>query len=572
MLHVNPIIYAILAITYIGLYRVFEKGGEKGWKALLPVYNYYIWLKLLKKPWWWLLIFLIPGVGFMMLMTMSAITSNAMGRGKSSQLILSGLLFFVYLPWLGWDKKMNFLPETPSKPVKKEKPSVTKEWIEAITFAVIAATIIRTFFIEAYTIPTPSMEKSLMVGDYLFVSKASYGARIPVSPLSFPFAQNTLFAHWNSYLDWLTYPVLRLPGYATVHRHDIVVFNFPEGDTVCTNIDNPSYYALCRDLGRDFIWSDRPIEGLGGRTPGPVIPRPLDKIEDYIKRCIGTPGDTLTVRHSQVFINGKPDEMPAEAQFKYVVTFTGPTSYAKPRMVEPENNGYQFDIYCNGQLVVDEKLLNTMDITEPIYPYNKKPNSYLFTLTQYNADNFRNLLNVQSVTMSRDSGWNEDIFPFSNQYKWNVDSFGPLRLPRKGETFRIDTTNLPLYYRIIGDYEHNTLSVNKGTIYINGKASDSYTFKMDYYFMMGDNRHNSVDSRYWGFVPEDHIVGRASFIWMSIKKNMPFFKKFRLRRFFTFVNPSGISMSFFLPGLFIILISIIYFNIKGRREKKRQRH
>jgi len=547
MFEVKPILFVIIAATVAGLWGVFQKAGEKGWKAIIPIYNYYIWLKILKRPWWWIFIFLIPGVGFMMLMVVSAITGVAFQKKKAWEMLVSGLFFFVYLPYFGWSKDMFQLPVDDT--TKKVKSSASHEWMEAIVFAVIAATIIRTFLIQAYTIPTPSEEKTLMVGDYLFVSKVSYGARIPMTPIAFPFTQSTLVGNVNSYLEWLQLPYIRIPGFTGVKRHDAVVFDFPEGDTVCSNMDNPSYYALCRLYGKEAITSNQPIRTMGGvQYPGSIIVRPLDQEENYIKRCVAIAGDTILIRHAQVYIDGKKDEMPQESQIKYLVTTKGqpldPAIYAKLDITDERDSGF------------------------------REPDTYIYALnlTKYSADKIRSYMNVVSVVpYLQDSGIadTKDIFPFSPRYVWNVDNFGPLWIPKKGTTVKLDTANLPLYRRIITAFEHNTLDIKGATIYINGAVANSYTFKMNYYFMMGDNRHNSVDSRFWGFVPEDHVVGKASFIWMSLKSNVPFLKKFRFKRFFTFVNPEGLSQSYFLPGLLIIILAFLYFYIKNKRMEKR---
>lgn len=582
MFHILPIVYVIILASVAGLYKIFEKAGEKGWKAIIPIYNYYIWLKILKRPWWWIFIFLVPGVGFMMMMVVTGITTECFGKRSPGRMILSGLLFFVGLPLMGFGKEQFKLPV----PDKKEKPSWLLEWTEAISFAIIAATIIRTFFMEAYTIPTPSMEKSMLVGDYLFVSKVNYGARIPMTPISFPFVQSTLpfTKSTDSYLNWLEYPAIRLPGFGHVKRHDIVVFNWPEGDTTTANIDNPSFYALCRDFGRDNVFNNQQLGNLG--TPGRVIARPVDKEENYIKRCIGMPGDTLSIKGSRVYIDGKLDSIPGDAEFKYMITGDGAPEIGNSYpVIDPTSGrtmGYQFEISYKGQTVIDKRMLDKLDITEPFEVVNADGNvqygdieprsirGFVLTLTRKNADILKNTSGITSVTLFvQDSTkyYEPEVFPSSPNYKWYVDDFGPLWIPKEGSSIKLNAKNIALYQRCITAYEHNSLAVRDGKIFINDKETDSYTFKMNYYFMMGDNRHNSEDSRFWGFVPEDHVVGKASFIWMSLKSFVPFKDKFRWNRFFTFINSDGISRSYFIPFLLIIAIAMGYSYFKNRKKE-----
>ncbi len=351
-----------------------------------------------------------------------------------------------------------------------QRKSATREWIDAIIFAVIAATIIRTFFIEAYTIPTPSMEKSLLVGDFLFVSKVSYGARIPNTPLSFPFAHHTLpLVGGKSYLEWIKIGYHRLPGFGAVKAGDCVVFNWP-------------------------------AENEG---------RPVDKKENYIKRCIGISGDSLEVRERIVYLNGVKTNPPAHSQTSYHVVTDG-TGFSEQ--------------------AIQRIGLNDGEMISPV--------EYNFNLTQSAAEDLRsfgNVLKVEANTVPP-GAYQDFIFPSDQHFNWNVDNFGPVWIPKKGATININTGNIALYRKVIGEYERNILEERDGKIIVNGKEVSTYTFKMDYYFMMGDNRHNSADSRFWGFVPEDHVVGKAVFIWMSWDTKGSFLQKIRWNRLFNFVK------------------------------------
>jgi signal peptidase I len=348
-----------------------------------------------------------------------------------------------------------------------QRKSATREWVDAIIFAVIAATIIRTFFIEAYTIPTPSMEKSLLVGDFLFVSKVSYGARIPMTPLSFPFAHHTMpLIGGKSYLEWIKIGYHRLWGFGKIKNNDVVVFNWP-------------------------------AENEG---------RPVDKKENYIKRCIGIAGDSINIVERNVYINGKLTDFPERSQFTY--------------HVKTDGNGF------------NPAMLEKMDIREG--GPTSDQGDYAFNLTKEGTEKLKSMGIVKNIDPMIDPKGNfEDyIFPFDRRFSWNADNFGPLWIPKKGATIKLDSMNIALYRKAIGEYENNKLEERDGKIFINGQATNEYTFKMNYYFMMGDNRHNSADSRFWGFVPEDHIVGKAVFIWMSWDTNGSFLSKVRWNRLF----------------------------------------
>ncbi len=372
------------------------------------------------------------------------------------------------------------------------KKSQVREWTDAIIFAVVAASIIRIFMIEAYTIPTSSMEKSLLVGDFLFVSKLSYGPKLPNTPLAFPFVHHTMpfTKYTKSYVEWIKWPFYRFPGLTSIKHNDVVVFNYPDGDTVSLKQQNQSYYGLVRQLGRERVWNDK-------FNFGDIVARPVDKRENYIKRCIGLPGDTLKIVDEMVYINSKPIGYPDLAQFMYNI----------------KTDGYP----------INRRVLKQLDITEEVHM--SESGDQIITLTKESAAKLKQLPNVVSVeNIIQPKGlWQPYIFPFDSAYPWNVDNFGPLYIPKAGATVQLTLANLPLYERIIVAYELNKLDVKDGKIYINDKEATSYTFKLDYYWLMGDNRHNSADSRFWGFVPHDHIVGKAVFVWLSLDNNRSLF-------------------------------------------------
>lgn len=388
----------------------------------------------------------------------------------------------------------------------KKKKTKSREWVDAILFAVIAATIIRMFFIEAYTIPTGSMERSLLIGDFLFVSKVNYGARIPMTPVAFPFAHHTMpyTTSTKAYWDGVQWKYRRLPGIQEIKRNDVVVFNYPQGDTVAVEAQDNDYYRMVRNSSWKQINSSYTI-----------IYRPVDKRENYIKRCIGIAGDIITMKDGLVSVNGKPEKLRNTGQFSYEVTF--------------KSADVNFSIF--------EDLGFSLRNTDPDIIQSGQ-NSYTFTGSELMMDQVKKLDFVASVKeMPRAAGDREsDVFPFDPNRNWNADNFGPIQIPKKGWTVQLDSVTMPLYERSIRIYEGNKVEKSATGWLINGQPATSYTFKMDYYWMMGDNRHNSLDSRYWGFVPEDHIVGKALFIWMSYDTNGSWFGKIRWNRLLKGIN------------------------------------
>lgn len=423
-----------------------------------------------------------------------------------------GIIYDMYITekvnWTFWKKRNG-------------KNSALIEWIDALIFAVIAVSLINIFLFQNYRIPTPSMEKSLLVGDHLFVSKLAYGPRMPNTPIAFPFTQNTMpLTKGKSWSNLITWPYKRLAGLGKVKNNDPIVFNFPAGDTVVVEEQTTSYYEIVRRAASDLKMRDS-YSGVSLKPDSyynqkarkevwdkyTIIYRPVDRRDNYVKRCIGIPGDTVTIKGGVLYVNGKivPDN--GTQQTTYVVGTNGTT--INPKAFERLNINRSDQSMISGS-------------------------AYLLPLTKSNAEALSKFTNVTDVVpfYSQPGVFAPQIFPYSPALAWNEDNYGPIWIPVKGATVKLDTANLCLYERIIDVYEKNELRVNGKTIYINNVPSDSYTFKMNYYWMMGDNRHNSADSRYWGFVPEDHIVGKPKFIWLSLDKEATGLNRIRWSRMF----------------------------------------
>ncbi|GHT66565.1 signal peptidase I [Bacteroidia bacterium] len=403
------------------------------------------------------------------------------------------VIFDIYV-----SKKVRWAFWKPRKDDKGAKKR-TLEWVDAIVFAVIAATIIRVFFVEAYTIPTSSMEKTMMVGDFLFVSKTAYGPKVPNTPLSVPLVHNTLplTKRTPSYVEWIRRPYRRLAGFGTVKRNDIVVFNFPEGDTVMMERQNESYYALVRQYGRENV------------QQGTIQARPVDKRENYIKRCVAIAGDTLQIINGQRFVNGIMRDSAPNMQKTYFVQTNGNT--------------------------ISSVFFEKHGIPKADRSYNPAYSLYELPLTKEQLAEVRKLAIVDTIIPHNNTNPNlyaQRVFPQTKGLNWTEDNYGPIWVPKRGSTVTLDSTTLPFYRRIISVYEHNQLEERADGIYINGNKSNTYTFQMNYYWMMGDNRHNSLDSRFWGFVPEDHVVGKASLVWMSLSPDKSFPFNIRWNRLF----------------------------------------
>ena len=409
-------------------------------------------------------------------------------------------------------------------------------WVDALVFALVAVYFINLFFFQNFVIPSSSLEKSLLTGDYLFVSKVSYGPRIPETPLSMPLTQHTLpIINTKSYIEWPHWDYRRVKGLGHVKLNDIVVFNYPAGDTLCSAdaYKDQDYYALCSYIGKSLLASqgmEQPdlkamnpvaqrdylesVMAMGRKymkeNPveyGEIITRPTDRRENYVKRCVGLPGQTLQIKNRIVYLNGKANKEPDNVQYSYYVKLKGqmPTE------------------------LMDELGISNEDMAS-LNQYGYLP------LTQKAAKKLAARKDIVADIRLNTDAQTGDLYPLNAYTGWTRDNYGPVWIPKKGATVKLNMKNIAVYERPIRAYEHNDLKVKNGQIYINGRLAHSYTFKMDYYWMMGDNRHNSADSRYWGFVPEDHIVGKPIFIWWSHNPDHPGFSGIRWSRLFNFVD------------------------------------
>jgi signal peptidase I len=567
----NIIFLLLVLASFFGLSKLFVKAGIEGWKGWVPVYNFYVLSKLLGKPWWWCLIMIVPGVNIIMYGVYGFNVARAFNKPSNSDLLFASVLPYIFFVKLGFDDTAKFVG---LDRYKTEPNRFIKNWVDPIIFAVIAASIIRGYFIEAFTIPTSSLEKSLLVGDFLFVNKFAYGPKIPQTPLSFPFAHHTLpFTEaTKSYLEWIKLPYFRLPGFGQVQNNQIVVFNYPDGDTVALGFQDVSYYQLVRSYGYENVKNPSFVPAHNNRRVGKIASRPVDKRDHYVKRCVGIAGDTLQIVNGELFINNVKQQMPERAQHNYFVKAqAGAISLDEQSPINPQFLD-KLDIY--------------IDEAGPI-TRNKDTIVYILNMPADVAEQVKvypGIFSVEKLVTDKDRR-EFTIFPHNPSYPWNNDNFGPLFIPRKGFTIPIDTHNICLYKKIINTYDNglHQVTTQGGQVLYDGKPLTSYTFKQDYYFMMGDNRHNSADSRSWGFVPFDHIVGSPFFVWFSMKyaeKNPvsgksvvgSLFKnskdgKFRWERFLCYVK-DGTLHSVKIPFILAVL-AIWGFNKWNNRRRLR---
>jgi len=491
---------AVQNIHGLGTWKLYTIAGRKSWEAFVPVYNSIVLMKIINRPTWWTVLLFVPIINLIMFPVVWIETLRSFGKNSSTDTWLGLLTFGFYIYVVNYTHPVSHI--TDRSLVAKTK---TGDTISSILFAVVVATLVHTYVMQPFTIPTSSLEKSLLVGDFLFVSKFHYGARTPMTAVAAPMVHDTLpKVNVKSYLSWPQLPYFRFPGFQKIQKNDIVVFNWP-ADTVYKFFD----------------------------TSGRSVSKPIDKKSNYVKRCQGTPGDSLQIKNGVVFINGKELKLPERAhpQHAYYMTF------------DPAAN---LDF---------EYILKQVNSTDGAGFINAtKDTIFIKALTTEAVDKLKQIQGIKSVTKVQNKRGEPNIF--THNPNWNSENLGPIYIPEAGKTVALNKQTLPFYKRIITVYEHNKLETKGADIYINDQKVNSYTFQQNYYWMMGDNRNNSEDSRYWGYVPEDHIVGKPVFIWMSWDTNGKGINKIRWDRLFTTVSGEGQPQSYF--RYFLILL-ILYF-------------
>ena len=553
---------AVQFVHYLGTWKLYVAAGYKAWQAAVPVYNAILLMKIINRPVWWVILLFIPTINLILFGVLWVETLRSFGRNKTQDTLLVLLTFGLSIFSLNYSKNLKHISDRSLRP-----RTGFGETVSSILFAVVAATLVHNYFIQPYIIPTGSLEKSLLIGDFLFVSKFHYGARTPMTAVSFPMVHDTIpVLKVRSYLKKPQLPYFRLPALQKIKRNDIVVFSWP-ADTV-----------------RQFFVREKRVD------------KPIDKKSNYVKRCVGIPGDTLEIIDGLVYTNGEKNTYSNRAQIQF--TFNayaskgissrkllneGFESFSRKYKIEniTESSYQQLIPYIIGRTgntvenfhVITEAKGLPLELVQKLGLRVSEPleSSKEMTLTLEEANTLRKISGMDSVVqrVNKRKVPNETFFPNKIPYDWNEDNFGPLLIPKKGLTVALTPSNLPLYKKIITDYESNDLEISPTEIRINGEVKESYTFQQDYYWMMGDNRHRSEDSRFWGFVPEDHIVGKPIFIWFSIKGINDGIKNWSVRwdRVFTTVDGPGERLSYFpyFIGVIVIWQGIVFYR---RRKSK----
>lgn len=550
---------AVQVIHFLGTWKLYHKAGRKPWEAAVPVYNAVVLMRIINRSPWWTILLFIPIVNLIMFPVVWVETLRSFGKTSTTDTILGVVTLGFYIYYINYFEDVQYRPE-------RELKASTKggDTLSSLLFAVVVATIVHTYVMQPFNIPSSSLEKTLLVGDFLFVSKLHYGPRTPMTTVAAPMVHDALpFTTKKSYSDWPQLPYFRFPGFEKIEKNDIVVFNGP-ADTI---ID--------------------PTSSIG-------IRKPIDKRINLVKRCVATPGDTFEMRNGFVYIDGKELRLSdrAKPQFAHtiyskngispvVLQQVGSTEFMRSYVVSALTQE-QFDALrpalstqpiqnADGSItirttqnglptnILQSYQINAQEVVEPVMQA---------TITLAGAEKLRAMTEIDSVVRFIEKGTQT---VFGGKANWNIDNMGPIFVPGQGKTVKLTTDNLSLYKRAIEEYENNTLKVENGQIIINGNKTDSYTFKQDYYLMMGDNRHNSLDARIYGFVPFDHVVGKPVFIWMSLDENISWVnigKKVRWDRLFTTVGGDGEPVSYMWYFVGALVIYIGYSQFRKRKAAK----
>ncbi|QTD37211.1 signal peptidase I [Polaribacter batillariae] len=552
----------IQVIHFLGTWKLYVKAGRKAWEAAIPIYNGIVLMHIINRPKWWMILLFIPIVNLLMFPVIWIETIRTFGFYKKTDSLLVIVTLGLYIFYINYATDATYNAERSLKP-----RSELGEWVSSITFAIIAATLVHTYFMQPFTIPTSSLEKSLLVGDYLFVSKFHYGARVPSTVIAAPMVHDSLpFTGTASYLKKPQLPYMRLPGIQKIKNNDIVCFNWP-ADSLKT------------------MWGD---------NSGEYTYKPVDKRTNYVKRCVGIAGDSLELKDGYVYINGKKNELPYRAKIQFYYKVYSSKGLSTNKLLRYTNKEF------NRKFIIDFRTQNELKAYQNYGAFQKiKDNKFYVStgangipqelikvyrsnisevklkerdvnLTESLAEKLRKDSDVDSVIKVIHTP-NNAIFPHVEELGWSQDNFGPIYIPKKGATVKIDAKSLPFYEQIIKNYEGNDLAAVGEDIYINGEKADSYTFKQDYYWLMGDNRHNSLDARYWGYVPFDHVLGKPVMIWFSWDANAATFgdklKSIRWNRMFTTVGGDGEPVSYRYVVFGLIALYIGYSFYKGNKKK-----
>ena len=553
----------IQLIHFLGTWKLYISAGERPWKAIIPIYNAIIFLKILHRPKWWVLLLFLPVINLMIFMVLWVDTVKHFGKTSPMDGVIAILTLGFFIYTINYQKSPKY-----SLDKSMIKRSAFNEWIGSIIFAVIAATFVHNYFFQPYIIPTGSLEKSLLIGDFLFVSKFHYGARVPSTTIAFPMVHDTLpIIKSRSYLKKPQLPYMRFPKFQKIKRNDIVVFNWP-ADTV-----------------RQFFVKEAGVK------------KPIDKKSNYVKRCVGLPGDELEIKNGFVYIDGKKNQLPdrAKIQFnytafnskgissrklsqlgisdfyrKYRINNITQKSYAKiaPYLVGTSGRNKDNFVVITGDKGLPIDLIRSLGLK--VSEVLEKTKELNLTVNEAIKIKKQNLIDSLVQRNQKIKTPNVNFFPNKIPFNWNQDNFGPIQIPALGKTIDINLSNLPIYKKIIVDYENNSLETIGNQILINNTKVNEYTFKQNYFWMMGDNRHRSEDSRFWGFVPEDHIVGKPVFIWFSIDGINDGIRNWKVRwnRVFSTVGGEGERVSYFPYFLIFIVIWQVYVFIRKRKKKK----